>query len=149
MPKPNKIEAFRKFSDLAPKAKALFFEAVWFAIFYRIIISILPFRLWSKYIPPSTTSLSDNYQNSSEAINLIFRAMRRSSVYLPFKEKCLIEALVMKKMLYRRQIRSTLCLGLAKDVQNDLMAHAWLIHNNEIVAGMKGAKKFTEIKRYE
>lgn len=84
-----------------------------------------------------------------EIVKKMFRAMRRSTAYLPFKEKCLIEALVMKRMLYKRNISSTLSLGLSKKGdKSELLAHAWLSCNGEIVTGKKNAGKFVEIQKY-
>lgn len=86
--------------------------------------------------------------NAYEVIKKVYRAMRRSSVYMPFKQKCLIEALVMNKMLTSRNIKTSLSLGLAKGDNTKLLAHAWLVYEGQVISGKRNAGKYLEIKQF-
>ncbi len=128
--------------------KKLFFEAIFWAIFYRILTFLFPFRTWIKLIEKSKQLPDDKNLNVFIPIHKVFRATRRSSFYLPLKEKCLIEALVMKRMLRKYKISTSLSFGLAKNEKNNLVAHAWLTYEGEVISGKKKAIKFVEIKQW-
>jgi hypothetical protein len=64
------------------------------------------------------------------------------SRHLPGECKCLAQAVAAKMMLGRRGVPSTLYLGLAKDEQQKLRAHAWLRSGEVIVTGARERDKF-------
>ena len=51
-------------------------------------------------------------------------------------------------MLRRRQIQSTLYLGLAKDASQSLQAHAWLRCGEDIITGKAGHERFSVISSF-
>jgi hypothetical protein len=55
--------------------------------------------------------------------------------HLPWTCRCLVRAMAGKRMLDRRGIPSTLYLGLAKEGEMGLKAHAWLRSGPMIVTG--------------
>ena len=52
-----------------------------------------------------------------------------------WRNACLVNAIVAKLMLRRRGIPSKLFLGLAKDAQRNLKAHAWLTNGEYVITG--------------
>lgn len=68
-------------------------------------------------------NLNDINNNNS---NLVFLSVRRAKKILPFQPKCLVNSIVTKKMLDRRNIKNMLYLGLNKDNTDKLNAHAWV-----------------------
>jgi hypothetical protein len=48
-------------------------------------------------------------------------------------------------MLGRRNVQSTLYLGLAKDEKDQMVAHAWVRCGNKIVTGKAGMERFTVV----
>ena len=61
----------------------------------------------------------------------------------PWESACLAQAIAAKLMLRRRRIASLLCLGTRMDETGKLVAHAWLLHGNEILLGGTGYASFT------
>lgn len=129
--------------------KLLFLEAIYYAIFFRIISKCTPFKYWQKILGKTRKEIIANFDETQRpVVQMVFRAMRRSSVYLPIKENCLVDAFVVKKMLSKRNIRCTLYLGITKKDGSALKAHAWLKCGNEIITGHKGVQQFKVVNWY-
>jgi hypothetical protein len=138
-----------KFIHLPAEEKNLFFKAMRIALWVRMLILLLPSHKLQKLMGmPHKESLQAKEKTLESMVIKIYRAMRRSSVYLPFREKCLVDAIVTKKMLQKYNIESTLYLGVAKDGNKKLIAHAWLRYGNTIIVGKKGMGKFVQIEWY-
>jgi hypothetical protein len=139
--------AGRNFFTLPVEEKLLFFEAVRISLKYRLLTHLVPDR-W--YLPKLGTFHKESNDILSPGQHLIvkqvYKAVRRSSLYLPFKEKCLIESIVAKKMLKNRGIESTLYLGVAYDDWENLVAHSWLRSGSLIITGKRGKDKFTAVE---
>lgn len=142
------VNALIKFINLSNDEKSLFFEAVRLAIWARIFTLLQPFRKFAKYLGTAHKESSFNSDPNEDIVYKIFRAMRRSSLYLPFNKKCLIEAVVVKIMLERRRIQSTLYLGVARNDKRNLIAHAWLRYGKSIIVGRKGIEKYVPVEWY-
>lgn len=78
----------------------------------------------------------------------ISRAVKKASNYSLLDSKCLTQAMAAKIMLKRRKISSIVYLGLAKDKDNNLKAHAWLKTGNEFITGQISHKKFQVISYF-
>ena len=137
----------KKFIHLPADEKKLFFEAIRIASWARLYTAIKPSSNLPKIM--GTAHKESQYEVSSaedEIVGKIYRATRRSSVYLPFKEKCLIEAIVAKSLLKKYGMDSTLYLGVARDGNKELLAHAWLRYGNKIIVGKKGMDKYISVE---
>jgi Transglutaminase-like superfamily len=60
---------------------------------------------------------------------------------------CLPRALAAHAMLRRRGIRSTLCLGVARDGES-FAAHAWIEIGNDKLVGAREAEGYTRLAAY-
>jgi Transglutaminase-like superfamily len=67
---------------------------------------------------------------------------------LPWECTCLVQALAGKGMLRRRGVPSTLYLGVARQGQTALTAHAWLQCGSEILTGAAGHREFQVIATF-
>lgn len=136
-----------KFYRLPIKEKKLFFQALVYSIFFRLVVVFTPFRVWYKMLGKQHfESVMDPINDQVQMVQLVKRASRRSQVYLPFKEKCLIEAMVAKKLLIKSGIQSTIFLGVNKDQNKSLIAHAWLKCGSAIITGNKGKDRYTVLE---
>lgn len=147
----SKKQIIKKFVTLLFRPESVFMlvEAIIYALFFRLIIFVMPFRFWGRFLGEQITATNNvKYTCNANVVKKTTLAMRRSTKYLPFKSKCLVEALVAKTMLNNRKIASTLFLGVQAKGKPTLTAHAWLVCNNEIIAGKKGHEKFTVVARY-
>jgi hypothetical protein len=129
--------------------RRMFFEA-----FKSLLLStwanlVFPLKKNSKKwgIHQAESSFAEDIENKA-TIRLIDLSIRRAQRMLPFRAKCLAEAVAAKQMLDQRGIKSTLYLGVSKDDKKKLIAHAWLRAGNFIVTGKKGMEKFVEVGRF-
>ena len=78
----------------------------------------------------------------------IARAILTMSRHLPWECKCLVQAISGKMMLGRKRIPSTLYLGVAKEGNGDLNAHAWLRAGDIIILGGGGLERFAVVSTF-
>lgn len=123
------IRKVKKFIALKRQEKALFFEAL-----------MLSYWIWLKHFFYKFSSLEKKYmckgtghsQNVAQQIHL---AIKRSAHMTFWKNKCLIQSFVARKMLNRRNLSSEAFLGLSKAGEFDYKAHAWVISSDvEVIA---------------
>lgn len=58
--------------------------------------------------------------------------------HTPWESRCLVQALTAKKILNRHGYACTLYMGVGKDQNNQMIAHAWLRCGNRFVTGGNG-----------
>jgi len=143
------INRIRNFFDLPFASKLLFFEALLTLSTARVTILIFSFKRISKKLGRvGIESSSDLSSDKLKEVQTICKAVKKASNYVFFRAMCLEQGLTGKIMLNRRQISSTLYLGVNKDDQAYLKAHAWLRAGNHIFLGKKGMKKFKVISYF-
>jgi len=124
-------------------------EAVVWLCLARLAILLLPFRLIAPQLGTHRyeTPVTDSLQTGTRVL-MIAGAMQRASRHLPWKCTCLVQALAGKVMLRRRGLPSTLYLGVAKNGDGNLCAHAWLRCGNFILTGQEEATRFTVVSTF-
>ena len=75
--------------------------------------------------------------------------IQTASYHLPWRCRCMAQAIAGKFMLARRGIRSTLFIGVKKNEAKDtLQSHAWLTSGDLYVTGEKGHERFRVITNF-
>ena len=118
-----------KFLIISFNEKKMFFEAFTLYLFVELLMLLFPFRFYSNFIGNYMKQVELN-NNDSNLASLVLIAIKRALKILPYKPKCLVNSIVAKKMLDKRGIKSILFLGLNKNINNKLYAHAWLKISN-------------------
>ncbi|MEI6435941.1 MAG: lasso peptide biosynthesis B2 protein [Bacteroidota bacterium] len=109
----------------------------------QFLVFFIPFR-W--YIPLFKDHGKNNDEKITVAKTLIVRkALLRGLHYLPWKGKCLIQALTAKILLRMVHLPGIIYLGVAKEA-NQLKAHAWLKSGNQFICGQDGHRKYTIVQ---
>lgn len=93
-------------------------------------------------------SRDEHHPRDIRRIKQIGRAVAAMSRLLPWECKCLVQALTAKTMLGRRNIASTLYLGVAKSENRSLKAHAWVRAGSVVVTGEIGLSAYTIVARF-
>jgi len=115
----------------------------------RLAILILPFRWIAPFLGRHMASSDENDKHGEkQTVISVARAILTMSRHLPWESKCLVQAISGKMMLGRRQIPSTLYLGVAKEENGDLNAHAWLRAGDIILLGGGGLDRFTVVSTF-
>lgn len=121
-----------KFFSTPTEEKVLFFKAVFWLIAAKIFFKYIVLR----------KNKNEKYEQSLtpeqiQTIKTITIAVKRASYRMPWKNKCLVEAITAKYMLKTYHIPTTLYLGLKKSngAKTGLIAHAWLKHGDFVIIG--------------
>jgi hypothetical protein len=120
-----------------------FLLATAFLYFNQLLIVFIPFRVYSAFFndKPDRCYGKVTYQK----VLIVRKALLRGLKYLPWKGKCLAQALTGKLLLRKVGLPGTIYLGIKKDT-GKLEAHAWLISGHQFVSGKEGHKKFTVVQ---
>jgi hypothetical protein len=81
-------------------------------------------------------------------IKHITGAIRVISRYTPWESTCMVRAVAGLKMLEKRGIESTLYLGVARDRNGQMIAHAWLRSGAYYVSGDDAMKGFVVVEKF-
>lgn len=112
-----------KFGALSWNEQLLFSEAYFLHLTTGLILKVIPFRR----IPglfKSRKSAAGGQQPGH--ILQVKEAIERAGRVSPWRNRCLVSSLVAKRMLNKRNIPSVLSLGLLKNSEGRVVAHAWL-----------------------
>lgn len=143
------MSRLRKFLDLPHADRICLSEAgVWLGV-ARLAILFLPFR-WLALGLGKQMALSAEMpeETSTELLDRISWAVATASRHLPWNCTCLAQAIAGKAMLKSRGVPSTLYLGLAKNGETQLQAHAWLRCGERIITGWQGMGRYTVIATF-
>lgn len=142
----NPTASIYRFFTISTRERQLFVEAVlWLGICQ--IALLLPFRWLARHLGGHMKKASDILLPDKKQ-TLVFdisSAINRAAYYIPWEVKCLAQAIAGKFMLRCRKIESTLYLGVAKEKESQLKAHAWLRCGQQIVCGERGMEGYTVI----
>ena len=138
-----------KFARLSGPDRLLFLEAALWLGIARLGILIIPFRriapFLGKHMAESPLSMEPTHRNHVERISW---AVQTASRHMPWESTCLAQAMAAKGMFKLRGIQSTIYLGLAKDGEEELTAHAWLRSGDVTVVGTRGNDRFTVVSTF-
>ena len=123
-----------------------FFFAYATTVFFSLIVAIFPKKVILKRIGVlGAESNQDILEGKHEIVEQIAKAIRRTVRYTPWNVTCFAKAIAAKYLLKRQGLQSTLYLGVAKENDNKLTAHAWLRCGNIIVTGKEEMERFTAV----
>ena len=132
----------------SPQERSWFFVAYPLLGLARLALLILPFRhiapwLGCNYRTAAVMPLATRRQ-TLHALR-IGRAIRTAARYTPWESKCLAQAMVARALLGFRRLPYALYLGVRKDAETDLAAHAWVCTGPVAVTGGHGFRQFTVV----
>jgi len=93
---------------------------------------------------------------SAEEVDIdIYKIARRigwvvieASKYTPWKSKCLVQALVVQRMLKNKGISTTIYLGVKKSEDKSMVAHAWIRCGTYVVTGGINKHEYTVVAKF-
>jgi len=143
------MQTLTKFIEKPATDQLLYLETTFWLGVSRLAILILPFRWIAPFLGQHMASSDENDKDGDRKTEVsVSRAILTMSRHLPWESKCLVQAISGKMMLRRRQIPSTLYLGVAKKEDGDLNAHAWIRCGDRILTGARGHRQFTVVASF-
>ena len=148
----NKI---RKFAALSGEQKRIFIQA-WFMLGWAraAILTVTFKRLCTglqhhrEVVAPSGVSKIQLQQASD-----IGKLVASAASVTPWQSLCLVQVLVVQKLLKNRKIPGQFYLGVRKGAEGEqdplgMSAHAWLQCGDAIVSGAAGHQQFTVVSTF-
>ncbi|WP_405107255.1 lasso peptide biosynthesis B2 protein [Paenibacillus sp. FSL K6-1217] len=123
-------------------------EALWRLMLVRIQL-LFPFARTAPQLGVKSRETSAVSRPSDiRRIQQITKAIRVMSRYTPWKSTCMVRAVAGLKMLEKRGIESTLYMGVARDKQGKMIAHAWLRSGAHYVSGDDAMQGFVVVEKF-
>ena|GEM_PF-3839765 len=137
--------------------KRLFFLSLFLFIVFKVVIAILPFKYYIKFIKRQ----NGKNETSIETLKIIRTAIQRASNLTKFKNNCLVSSMTARYIASKMDIKTEFHIGAKMSVTNNnssnveaesktnnkpskIDAHAWLTAGEyEIVK--KGTSNFKEL----
>ena len=143
----NRLIAFVR---LPLSSKSALLEAALLLVFAKLLIRVTPYSWWSRLLGPVSRDREESDAiTETEIAGSIARVIQTAARCLPWNIVCLPRAMVAKWMLARRNVSSTLVLGIRKTRQTgDADLHAWLRVGQQSITGGEVADQFTVIACY-
>jgi hypothetical protein len=129
--RPQLIGKLQRFADGSPWLVA---QSAGLLTLTRLALFVIPFqRLLRLSASPGS---SDGDRADAMTIDRIPKAVVKASRYVPGTRHCLTQALVIQFLLARQGGHAHLRIGVAKDANGHLKAHAWLESNGSPIFGV-------------
>lgn len=141
----GKTLLFRSFTKQKPAMRKLIIEA-FFYLAYARLMNLRPFAKVAQMLNIAKDESSYDRNPDLEPIRLsVAKAIHITAKHTPWKSECLVTSIAAMIMLARRNIDSTLYLGVARSNSGEMVAHAWLRSGQLYVAGAEGIEKYTVV----
>jgi transglutaminase superfamily protein len=128
------MEQARKFWRLGLAERRMLIQAGLVVVAVRLALWVLPFGVLRRMLARLPAGSAVTAQNDRLPIERIAWAVMVASSYVP-AASCLTQALAAQTLLRRHHYAASLQIGVAKDEQGQLHAHAWLESQGTIVIG--------------
>jgi hypothetical protein len=134
-----------KASSAAPSEPGarLLLESLLFLATARLVVRLIPFRVYARLMGRDGDS---PLTPAPEAVHRVSRAIASISGHVPWRSRCLEQALAAKAMLRGRGLSNTLYLALARDPT--IEAHAWVRSGDVCVTGQAEFERYTIVARF-
>ena len=100
-----------------------YLEAVWHLIICKLLIVYRPFKSYAKhYGYPQSETMHETLTHAAKDIEASIVVLRVLPRFLPWKSKCLDQAMAAGRMLKRRNLQHTLYFGLAYTPEKERIA---------------------------
>jgi hypothetical protein len=149
------LKKARQFAALDLQQKSVLVQA-WFMLgWMSAAIILVPFKRLSKSLTHHRESVEPwtlTVEQQNQAIG-IGKLVATAAQYTPWQSRCLVQVLVVQRLLARRNIPGQFYLGVHKGAEGGaaptgLSAHAWLQCGDCIVNGGAGHEAFTVVSTF-
>lgn len=128
------MRKIRNFLLLPFQKKKLLLKSLLFVWLIRLGLWILPYKLLTKWLNSIGSSAAINEINDWKLIKEVSHTVRSCAKSVPFAS-CLTQALATKTLLRLNGQNSNLRIGVDKDENEKLIAHAWIEIDSKIIIG--------------
>lgn len=138
----------------APSARRrLVLEAVVELALARLL-TLMPARVYTRALGRVAAAGEESPAGCPPVAGEIGRMVERVAAAIPLRARCLEQAIAARRMLRRRGLPATVCLGVNReasaraDPRAGEAAHAWVSVGREVVAGDADLARFAVVARF-
>lgn len=143
------IRKIKTFFMLENRKKIRFVQAFIYTGIIRAFIVFVPFNKLSKKMGNHKDESSNDVDiNSYRIAKETSWAVNQAAGQTPWESKCLVQALTAQKILRRKGVPSTLYLGVKKNKDNEMVAHAWLRCGSYYVTGGYNRREYAVVAKF-
>lgn len=134
----------------SPGDYALLIRAIFLVAAIRAGLVLTSFRRVSetleKRVNGDRPASSSGTENSGEEVRRLVWAVSRATRVIPTDKPCLSQALALRYMMARREMETELVIGVAKNEDKTLRAHAWVeMEGTILIGGGSSRKRYTPL----
>jgi hypothetical protein len=133
----------RKFLTLAPSDRRLLLQSAVLLAAVRLGLWLLPFRTLRRLLGRVKTP-TGMPGGGAAALDRVAWAVTKASRYVP-EATCLTQALAAQIMLARLGVPARVRIGVARGENAELVAHAWVEGQGQIVVGGSNLERYTPL----
>jgi len=142
----SRIKRVVKYFHLKPREQIIFAKAYLLVTAIRLGLWILPYKVVRRLIAGIKVKQPKIRIDEDLMVKMVVWAVSTASRFIPKAETCLVHALAAKNLLARYGIKTELRFGVKKDENEELKAHAWVVHKGAIIIGGAGVEQFKLLK---
>jgi hypothetical protein len=128
------VTLLRKLAELDRAERWLLIEAAITVPIVRVALTLLPFRAVHRFIAATTLRVRRSRPSESHTPERVARMVAAMAARVP-RASCLTQALAATLLLARHGYAATLRVGVAKNENGTLRAHAWLESGGRTLLG--------------
>ena len=126
------------------QSNLLLIEASVYTILAYIIIRVFSFKRYLNWLDnPKNNIKSDKFTKE------VFFTIRKIDKYAFWTTTCYTQAISARLLLKRKSVRSKIYLGMTKDAEGNLLAHAWTKVGDQIITGGGNLDKYSILYTFE
>jgi len=134
-----------KVRRLPPVDRRLLFRATLLLLATRVGLACIPFRLVRRVLSPTPSQAQHLSTTPACSVERIRWAVHAAGRRVLQDRSCLVQALVAHRLLVIGGHPAQLRIGVAKDAQGGLEAHAWVECREKIVIGEGELSRYTPL----
>lgn len=139
------MKRLRKFLLLSSGDRWLLVNAALLLWVIKLGLVLLPFRTVRWSISKMAKLSLRSVENKRCSVEDIVRAVERAGNFTPWARTCLTQALTAQVLLLRRNHPAWLHIGVVKGERGELLAHAWVKSEDEVVIGGFELERYTPL----
>ena len=139
------MKRLRRFFHLPATDQSLLVRAAFTVAVVRVGLWVLPFRILRRLLAGMTREINVRQEADTNSVDRTVWAVEVVSRYVP-RATCLTQALAAQVLLARRGCPTRLSIGVAKNQEGNVEAHAWVESQGRIlIGGIKELSRYTPL----
>lgn len=128
----------------SPAQRRYLLAAAWMLCLVRLSLCIFSFSSILRYVESIGPRAARAPKPGQPEIEQFARALAIAGRLIP-QASCLTQAIALQLFLARRGLQGQLHIGVTKDDESSLKAHAWVERHGRILVGQRGSRNYIKL----